>query len=250
MVGQSETFEVGDHDFTKFSLIPSVSFIINIPESIEGSWYEGAVHVGYKDAVLQPSSALRHATEVNSILVPKIGNKCILFVYTDGGPDHRLIFFSVQLPLIALFLNLNLDLLVVGRTAPHHSWRNPVERIMSVINLGLQCVGMMRKEGSTDFEKAIKNANNLKAVRAAVKEKYSNDVSACLLPPQQLVNSITSRLTFKGEPFSLFDGASDEEMEAFFEVLHLVDSSVDISDTSTSALQRMPKMQAFFDHCC
>ena len=193
LVGQNETFEVGDHDFTKFSLIPSFSFIINIPESIEGSWYEGAVHVGYKDAVLQPSSALRHATEVNSIIVPKIGNKSILFVYTDGGPDHRLTFFSVQLSLIALFLNLNLDLLVVGRTAPHHSWRNPVERIMSVINLGLQCVGMMRKEGSTDFEKAIKNANNLKAVRAAVKEKYSNEVSACLLPPQQLVNSITSQ---------------------------------------------------------
>ena len=121
LVGQNETFEVGDHDFTKFSLIPSVSFTINIPESIEGSWYEGAVHVGYKDAVLQPSSALRHATEVNSILVPKIGNKSILLVYTDGGPDHRLTFFSVQLSLIALFLNLNLDLLVVGRTDPHHS---------------------------------------------------------------------------------------------------------------------------------
>ena len=121
---------------------------------------------------------------------------------------------------------------------------------MSVINLGLQCVGMMRKEGSTDFEKAIKNANNLKAVCAAVKEKYSNEVSACLLPPQQYNNSITSRLTLKGEPFSLFDSASDEEMEAFFEVLHLVDSSVDISDTSKSALQRMPKMKAFFDHCC
>ena len=67
---------------------------------------------------------------------------------------------------------------------------------------------------------------------------------------QTTSNSITSRLTLKGEPFSLFDSASDEEMEAFFEVLHLVDSSVDISDTSKSALQRMPKMQAFFDHCC
>lgn len=41
LVAQNETFEVGDHDFTKFSLIPSVSFVINIPETIEGSWYEG-----------------------------------------------------------------------------------------------------------------------------------------------------------------------------------------------------------------
>ena len=143
LVAQNETFEVGDHDFTKFSVIPSVSFIIKIPETIEDSWYEGEVNVGYKDAVFEPSSSLRHSTELYSILIPKIGNKSVLFVYTDGGPDHRLTFFSVQLTLVALFLNLNLDLLVVGRTAPNHSWRNPVERIMSVINLGLQCVGMM-----------------------------------------------------------------------------------------------------------
>ena len=43
LVAQSETFEVGDHDFTKFSIIPSVSFIITIPESIDGSWYDGHV---------------------------------------------------------------------------------------------------------------------------------------------------------------------------------------------------------------
>ena len=130
LVAQNETFEVGDHDFVKFSLISSVSFVINIPETIEASWYEGEVHVGHKDAVLQPSSALRHDAEVNSILVLKVGNKSILLVYTDGGPDHRLTFFSVQLSLIVLFLNLNLDLLVVGRTASHHSWRNLVGGIM------------------------------------------------------------------------------------------------------------------------
>ena len=44
------------------------------------------------------------------------------------------IFISVQLSMIDLFLNLNIDLLVIGRTASNHSWMNPVERIMSVIN--------------------------------------------------------------------------------------------------------------------
>ena len=58
LVGPNETFEVGDHDFTKFSVVPSVSFVIKIPETVEGSWYEGEVHVGYNDAVFQPSSAL------------------------------------------------------------------------------------------------------------------------------------------------------------------------------------------------
>ena len=49
----------------------------------------------------------------------------MLYLYTDGGPDHRLTYASVQLALIALFQNLNLDILVAGRTAPHNSWRTP-----------------------------------------------------------------------------------------------------------------------------
>ena len=93
LVGAHVTFEVADHDFTKFSIIPSVSLIVQIPETIDSSWYEGVVHVGYKDAVLEPSTALRHAAELYSILLAKIGNRSVLFLYTDGGPDHRLTFF-------------------------------------------------------------------------------------------------------------------------------------------------------------
>ena len=38
-----EEFQVGDHDFTRFSIIPSVISRIDIPENIEESWYDGQV---------------------------------------------------------------------------------------------------------------------------------------------------------------------------------------------------------------
>ena len=98
IVAENNIFEVGDHDFTKFSVIPSVSFIITIPETLEGSWYEGEVFVGYKDAVFEPSSALHHVTELHSILLTKLGSKSVLFLYTDGGPDHCLTFFQYSYP--------------------------------------------------------------------------------------------------------------------------------------------------------
>ena len=43
MVSRNTSFEVGDHDFTKFSLVPSVCFVVDtcIPDSIEGLWYTG-----------------------------------------------------------------------------------------------------------------------------------------------------------------------------------------------------------------
>ncbi len=37
-------------------------------------------------------------------------------------------------------------MLVAARTAPQNSYRNPVERIMSLINLGLQSVGLKMSE--------------------------------------------------------------------------------------------------------
>ena len=55
IVSQTETFAVGDHDFTRFSLIPSVGLQVDIPEMLEGSWYmyTGQVFVGLKDAVFE-----------------------------------------------------------------------------------------------------------------------------------------------------------------------------------------------------
>ena len=86
-----------------------------------------------------------------------MGNRSVLFVYIDGGLDHHTTFVSVQLSLIALFLNLNLDFLITARTAPHQSRRNPVERIMSILNLGFQSVGLMRSQMRGEVERALKN---------------------------------------------------------------------------------------------
>ena len=100
IVSLQEEFQVGDHDFTHFCIIPSVTF----PESIQGSWYDGQVCIILKEAAFQPSSPMRHGTELNSWLhvTIEIGDKSILFLYTDGGPDHDVTYVSTQLSLIAL----------------------------------------------------------------------------------------------------------------------------------------------------
>ncbi len=69
LVALNQSFEVCDHDFTRFSLI-RVTLLIDIPTSIDQSWYNGQVLLGLKDAVFE------HVTE---LLLTKIG------MYTD---DH------------------------------------------------------------------------------------------------------------------------------------------------------------------
>lgn len=79
----------------------------------------------------------------------------MLAIYSDGGPDHRCTYVSVQYSIIYLFLKLNLDMVVLARTPPGSSWKNPAERVMSQLNLALQSVGLMRSTASTPEQEAI-----------------------------------------------------------------------------------------------
>ena len=60
IVGQNQVFAVADHDFTKLSLIPSVIFFVDIPESSEGSFYEGQVDIiiMFKHTILVPKYSI------------------------------------------------------------------------------------------------------------------------------------------------------------------------------------------------
>jgi hypothetical protein len=98
-------------------------------------------------------------------------NAVAMIIYTDGGPDHNDKHTSVRLGLLALFLDLDLDtIMVVMRTTPTHSWANPLERVMSVFNLGLQGAVLARCEMETDYEDIFKKCKGMKATRSAADE--------------------------------------------------------------------------------
>ena len=141
-----------------------------------------------------------------------------LFIYSDGGPDHRLTYVSVQLSLITLFLNLDLDLLVAARTAPSHSWANPVERVMSTMNLGLQCVGVMRKKMEEKDEEVFERSKSLKELRDNCID-HMNAVAQTLKPVKDLTESILLRLEWKEKKFAIFHIASEWRIEQFWEIL-------------------------------
>ena len=248
IVSQAETFAVGDHDFTRFSVIPSVALQVEIPDKFEDSWYHGQVFVGIKDAVFQSSSPLRHATELHSTLLSRVANRTILFIYSDQGPDHRLTYVSVQISLIALFLNLNLDFLVACRTAPNHSWKNLVERIMSLLNIGLQCIGLMRAKMSDKFKSSIKNCNNLHQLREKCGSRR-DEASGSLKPAVDHLHDVFKRLELKGKSFEIYKAAAEDEIQEFWEVLLLVDATLESEDTTKKSIKQKTDMCAFMKHC-
>ena len=254
LVSRNANFEVGDHDFTRFSIIPSVSLFIDIPENIEGSWYTGQVKVGLKEAAFEPSSPQRHASELQKIFEESnCSSKPVCFVYCDGGPDHRLTYVSVQASFISLFRNLDLDLLCVARTAPFHSWRNPVERIMSLLNMGLQSVGLMRKEMSTEDESIISGCNSLAALRhVAERNPHIREVCVdCIEPVKILLHDVFGRISLKGKVIEGFSAATEQDIAEFEKGLLEVDKTVTIGEKLKKAsLDDHQKLKAFYNHCC
>ena len=54
--------------------------------------------------------------------------------------------------MISAFLILNLDMLIILRCAPGQSWLSPVERVMSVLQIGLQNTALARDKMPEEME--------------------------------------------------------------------------------------------------
>ena len=107
--------------------------------------YHGKVFVCLKDATFQhffPHTTCLQASKYSSCKICPAN----ISVYTDGGPHRRPTFISGQ-----LFVH------------PHTTTsKNPVERIMYVLNIALQGVGVVHNETHYDYQ--LKNSNNIKQV--------------------------------------------------------------------------------------
>ena len=242
-------FSVADHDFTKCGMIPSVALVCDIPSSIEESFYTGQVYVGLKDPIFEPSSALRHATELCQIITQRSLGNPVLVMYTDGGPDHNVTFFKTQLALISLFLSLDLDMLIAVRTAPHQSWKNPCERINCILNIGLQAIGLMRSTMSEEYERVLSTCSSMKEIRRLTSPGLQEALRDSLESVKLLISSMFQRLVLKEKPFRVFEAASKHQMEGLWNVVGDMDPNLDIN-MKKKDLNKCPILKAFFEHCC
>ena len=207
----------------------------------------------FKDTIFEPSSPSRHGTEVVGILGERAIDYPVVFLYTDGGPDHRLTYASVKLTLIAVFRKLDLDYLCACRTAPHHSFHNPAERVMSVLNLGMQSVGLVRRQLNEEVETEIQRCTTMSQIRElalkkpSIKESLLDSVS----PVKVTLADIAQRLELKRKKFSVGTAASEAEISDLWSQLKEIDPEFDLSPTDKIPRKKVTQnLQAFLKHCC
>lgn len=99
---------------------------------------------------------------------------------------------------------------------------------MSVLNLGLQCVALPRKEMPSSFESEVSKCNNLSELRkiAEGKPKFKSAIQGSLSPVKILLSDIFSRLILKDRKISVFQSASEEELSNFWSVILALDDTL------------------------
>ena len=177
---------------------------------------------------------------------------CVIFIHR-WGPDHRLTYASVKLTSIAVFWKLDLDYLCASRTAPNHSFRNPAERVMSILNLGLQSVGLARRQLDEESEKELKKCSTMAQMRelAVKKPSIKEALLDAVSPVKVTLAGITQRLELKGKQFIAGASATEADISELWSCLQQIDPEFVLCPTDKITHKKLPqKLQAFLKHCC
>ncbi len=95
-----------------------------------------------------------------------------LFMYNDGGPDHNRKQLEMHTALLAFLVLGGIDTMVVIRTTPQQSWTNPLKRVISILNLGLQGCSCTPTNMDKDFETTMRKCNGMNASRREASYNY------------------------------------------------------------------------------
>ena len=154
--------------------------------------------------------------------------------------------FNIKIPygFIAIFI-------IAGRCAPGQSWTNPAERIMSILNLGLQNCAIGREPCSNGVEKLLKSCNAMKSVREKahrhpeIKEEWEKSVSGV----QNLLRGRFERLALKEKPVSTMDPVEEEEIVALQRHLSIF-PGLDINKLIKEHTRKVASYQKWLDNHC
>ena len=124
---------------------------------------------------------------------------------------------------------------------------------MSVLNLGLQCVGLARDLMPDDFEKEVGKCNNLTELRkiASHKSGIKLAVQDSLSPVKVLLCSIFNQLKLHDNDIRSFASASPDELHDFWSAVIAVESTLQEGGRyCKDNLDQHSSIAEFISHCC
>ena len=223
----------GQHSFHKTNLTPSVRLVHEIGSSIEESFYRGLPQLIIKDAIFQPSSSARHATEVFQMLQanPQLMKPVQIFT-NDGGSDHTIRHERNIVAMLALFLRLpEVVFLINFQMAAYRSAYHPVEKLNCILNLAWNGVGLSREAFEDPIlENVFGQCSSMSDVRMKSERHpgIRTSLEKSLAPSIKILDERAKQASLKENSFETFRPASDEEIKDFLNVIQVIDPEFDV----------------------
>ncbi|CAL4071120.1 unnamed protein product, partial [Meganyctiphanes norvegica] len=131
-------------------------------------------------------------------------------------------------------------------------WLNPAERIMSILNIGLQNYALERVKGDADVENDIKKCNSMASIRqlAEKKEDLREKWPGLIQPVQNTLSERFSRLALKDKPFKSLDPVSDESIEDLKIILSQRFSTLNLEKLQKVSTSKCSEYQNWLERHC
>ena len=116
---------------------------------------------------------------------------------------------------------------------------------MSILNIGLQSVGIMRQK-TESFEEALKPCNSLKAIRSLGESNpdLKEEVLDAMSPMKALLQGIFVRLQLKDHKFKTFEAsASQQEIDELWSSILNVDDKKLMNCGQVSSMLMIQSLQ-------
>lgn len=180
------------------------------------------VYVTLKNNIFEASEANKALAELEHLL---LDCKPLLWLHADGGGEHHVGHPSVIGAVISLYRRMNhrVDRLIKTRGCPYHSYLHEVERVMSILNLGLYGVAMERplidQQQFPGMEHTFTSSKTTADIRAAGRRfpQLIKGLDAAMEPLCEMLYSRFEQLELKGERFMRGRKVSSEEADRFFD---------------------------------
>ena len=249
----STTIAALDHDVHhKGRLIPSVYLKVEIPTEPDKSFVRGQVTTTVNDGIFQTSSPYRHAASIQKILEESEEETPSVFLrFSDGGTDQRNTLESVKVSLIWLFKGMNFDMVIAARCAPGQSWTNPAERIMSILNIGLQNVALERKRVE-EIEADLKKCSTMEDIRNAaesntsLRKKWMSSIEEC----KEKITSRFERLMLKEKPVTVMESLTNAQVQGVKSQIRTLFPSMETENVTKQKVQRCAEYKNWIKQHC
>ena len=143
----------------------------------------------------------------------------------------------------------NFEEILIARTAANLSYRNPVERVHAIANLGLQSVGLMRKAVPQNMENVIRNSNSNDEIRKLCSKNSDLEIELkkSLDQPKRPIEDVFKELSQKGKKIEIFQSVTQDKIDTCNNILlnNFDENILTLSLRADFTKSKYPKLHEF-----